>query len=321
MMSVGFAGTLNGASRVAFEQTLLDDVWGKLQGGQVERGMNQLMPGLRTTRLASEPREWARLVQVCLNHPLCGLLYQDPFTHRAFHKPRGYAGDAVLMDYIYSREEGWPQPTGTSDLGCKIFEYLTATPACEGVRSRRAFVADLLDRLIDEVHRPHILSIAAGHLREASLSAAVRRKKIGRYVALDADAESLKEVGRCYGRFGVEISHNSIRQLLTQKTDLGLFDVVYSTGLFDYLQQTTAQRLVGVMFQMLRPGGRLIVANFLPGIPDLGYMESYMDWKLVYRSRLDMVDMSANIPQAQIRDIRIFTEENQNIIFLQVTRQ
>jgi SAM-dependent methyltransferase len=306
---------------VALEQTLLDDVWEKLNCGQVQRGMNQLMPGLKATRLACETREWAKLVDVCLNHPLRQLINQDPFTHRAFTKPRGYAGDAVLMDYIYGREEGWPPPVGTTDLGCEIFDFLTATPACEGVRSRRAFVADLLDRLIDESPRPHILSIAAGHLREAQLSAAVKRKKLGRFVALDSDAESLKEITRCYGRYGVETSHTSIRQLLTQKTNLGQFDVVYSTGLFDYLQQTTAQRLVSNMFQMLRSGGRLIVANFLPGIADIGYMESYMDWKLIYRSRLEMVDMSSLIPQSQIRDIRIFAEENQNIIFLQVTRQ
>ena len=39
------------------------------------------------------------------------------------------------------------------------------------------------------------------------------------------------------------------------------FDVVYSTGLFDYLQQSTAQRLTWVMFQMLRPGGRLLIVD------------------------------------------------------------
>ena len=75
------------------------------------------------------------------------------------------------------------------------------------------------------------------------------------------------------------------------------------------------------MFQTLRPGGRLLVANFMPGIPDIGYMESYMDWKLVYRTRHELVDVSANIPQAKIREIRIFAEENQNIIFLQLTKQ
>jgi extracellular factor (EF) 3-hydroxypalmitic acid methyl ester biosynthesis protein len=320
-MSIGLAGTSNGTTHVGLEQGLLDDVYEKLSNGRVNEGMNELLPGLKSRRLTSGLREWTKLTGSCLAHPLRELLHQDPFTYRAFCKPRGYAGDAVLLDYIYAREECWPPPEGMSELGRQIFEYTTRSAACEGVRARRGFIADLLDRLVEEIRQPDVLSIAAGHLREAHLSSAVRRRKLGRFVALDSDAESLKEVEHCYGRFGVEVLIAPIRRLLTQKIQIGPFDVVYSMGLFDYLQQSTAQRLTWVMFQMLRPGGRLLVANFLPGIADYGYMESYMDWKLTYRTRLEMVEMSACIPQAKIRDMRIFAEENQNIIFLQVTKQ
>jgi extracellular factor (EF) 3-hydroxypalmitic acid methyl ester biosynthesis protein len=320
-MHVQFVGRSNGTHQIALGQTWLDSVYEKINQGQVDDGMNELLPALKELRLSSGPKEWARIAQACLQHPLRELLHQDPFTFRAFSKPCGYAGDAGLLDFIYGREEGWPPPEHASELGRKIFEYTTRSAACEGVRARRGFIADLLDRLVEHVHRPHVLSIAAGHLREAALSAAVKRRKIGRFVALDSDPQSLKEVERCYGRFGVDCVAASIRHLLVQKVQLGTFDVVYSTGLFDYLQQATAQRLAWIMFRMLRPGGRLVVANFLPGISDLGYMESYMAWVLTYRTRLEMIGISADIPQAQIRDIRIFAEENQNIIFLQITKQ
>jgi hypothetical protein len=319
-MPVEVVSTLNG-THAALEQALLDDVYEKISRRQIEEGMNELLPGLKARRMTSSPRDWNKLVEACLAHPLRNLLHQDPFTWRAYSKPRGYAGDAMLLDFIYGREEGWPIPDGTSEIGRMVFEYTTRSAACDGVRGRRGFIADLLDKLVEEVRLPHVLSLAAGHLREAQLCSAVKRRKLGRFVALDADAESLKEVERCYGRFGVEAFVAPIRKLLSHKVQLGTFDVAYSTGLFDYLQLNTAQRLTWVLFQMLRPGGKLLVANFLPGIPDFGYMESYMDWKLVYRTRLDMMEISACIPQAQIRDIRIFAEENQNIIFLQVTKQ
>jgi hypothetical protein len=319
-MQVHCAGKRNGASHVAPDQVLLDSVFGKFKQGRIEDGMNELLPGLKGQRLHAGPKDWSLTVSACLRHPLKDLLHQDPFTQRAFSRPRGYAGDAVLLDYIYGREEGWEPPEDTTELGRALFEYTTRSAACEGVRARRGFVAELLDRLVDDVPRPHVLSIAAGHLREAALSAAVRRRKLGRFVALDADLQSLKEVDRCYGRCGVESKCANIRQLLTRKVNPGHFHLVYSTGLFDYLQQPTAQRLAGLMFQMLRPGGRLVVANFLPGIPDLGYMESYMNWILIYRTRLEMMGISAEIPQAQIREVRVFAEENQNIIFLQITK-
>jgi hypothetical protein len=247
------------------------------------------------------------------------LVHEDPFTFRAFSKPRGYAGDAPLLDFIYGEEEGWPAPPAT-EMGKKIFASTISSAACEAVRARRAFIADLVDRIAEEVRSPHLLSIAAGHLREVELCAAVKRRKIGRYVALDGDQESLAQVQRSYGRLGVEPVAASVRQLLTQRVDLGQFDFVYATGLFDYLPLAAARRLTGAMFQMLRPRGRLLIANFLPGILDVGYMESFMDWKLIYRDRGAMIQLAADIPQEQIREIRIVAEENQNIIFLLVTK-
>ncbi len=304
-----------------FDDSLLNQVYGKLMEGQTAEGMSDLFTGLQIRRQNSSDQEWAEFVSMCMHHPIKDLVHQDPFTHRAFAKPRGYAGDAALIDYIYGREEHWPLPEGTSDLGRKIFDYTTAAPASEGVRARREFIANMLDRLVEEIDRPHVLSIAAGHLREAILSSAVRRRKLGRLVALDSDTNSLDEIDRSYAHYNIEVVPASIRQMLARKVNLGEFDLVYTTGLYDYLQQTTAQRLTSVMFDLLRSRGRLIVANFLPGVRDIGYMESFMDWKLIYRTRHEMLEVSMDIPQAEIRDIRIFTEENENIIFLQITKK
>lgn len=315
------------AARVIAEDTpdhdveMLSTIYERMERGQVMEALGDLIPALQVRRLKASDQEWAGCVRRCLRHPLRQLLHQDPFTQRAFSKPRGYAGDAVMLDLIYGREEGWPAPEGTTELGRRIHEFTTGASAPEAVRARRGFIADLVDRLAAEVPRPHILSVAAGHLREALLCASVKRRKVGRFVALDADRESLQEVHRSYGGYGVEPVHGTVRQLVTEKLDLGRFDLIYSMGLFDYLPLAAAQRLTWSLFQKLRPRGRLLLANFLPGISDVGYMESYMDWKLIYRTRHEMLELSANIPEADIREIRLFAEENQNIIFLQITKR
>jgi hypothetical protein len=292
----------------------------RVNAEQTWEGMEELMVGLQSRKLRMTEPQWAECAACCLCHPLRELIHQDPFTYRAFIKPRGYAGDARLLDFIYGREERWPVPEATSALGRAIFEYTTATPPPAGVRARREFIARLLDDLAGEVARPHVLSIAAGHLREALLCAAIKRRKFGRLVALDADRESLEEVSRCYGYYGVEVVPASFRAMLTGAVQLGQFDLVYSTGLFDYLPQKVAQQLTWAMFESLRPRGRLVVANFLPRIKGVGYMEAYMDWKLIYRTRQEMLDLTVPIPEADVRDIRLFSEENRNILFLQVTR-
>ena len=82
----------------------LDGVHEQLLAGRVEQPLAELIDDL-SERRENDPESWPAYAQFCLSHPVCRLLYEDPFTHRAFAKPRGYAGDAVMMDYIYGLGE------------------------------------------------------------------------------------------------------------------------------------------------------------------------------------------------------------------------
>jgi SAM-dependent methyltransferase len=281
--------------------------------------LDELFQRLHDEKQSKSATEWREIVAACRLHPLLGLTHEDAFTKRAFDKPRGYAGDACMMDFIYGVEDG-REPPSLTKLGQIIHAYLVGVPACQGVRSRRAVVAAHIDRLASERQRPHVLSIAAGHLREADLSVAIRRQRLGRIVALDADEASLAEVRASYGHLGVETRAASFKALLGAELETERFDLVYSTGLFDYVAPRTGRRLVRAMHRMLRPGGSLLVANFLHGVRDTGYMEAFMDWKLVYRSRTDLVDLTHEIPESEIKSVELWAEEALNVIFVRVTR-
>ncbi len=304
---------------------LLDDVHLVLAspdatGSNVESAVDQLFRGLRAIRHSSSKDEWQEMIKRGRAHPLRQLVHEDPFTSRAFHKPRGYAGDAVMMDYIYGREEQW-QPPQSSHLGAAIFNYTTSAPASAGVRERRCHVADLLDKIAHQKHEQDVLSVAAGHLREVSLSSAVRRNRFTRFVAADADRRSLEEVRRNYGHFGIEPVLANVRQMITGRLEIGSFDLIYTTGLYDYLADSTAKRLTTNLFDHVRPGGRLVIANFLPEIHDVGYMEMYMDWHLVYRSRGQMLMLADDVVQSSVEEIRIFAERNDNVVIMEIVKR
>ena len=282
--------------------------------------MDDMIESLSLMKLQSSDFDWQEALSEFRNHPVLKTCHEDPFTRRAFEKPRGYAGDAELLDFIYGVEEFWELPE-MSEVGKRIFRYTSMAPAPMGVRARRSFVADQIDVTCAKNPNAKVLSIAAGHLREAHISSAVRRRRFERFVALDADEQSLAEIKECYGEFGVETFAADVRQLMRGTFDLGKFDLIYSTGLFDYLNEKSAARLVSRTFEMLEPGGELIVANFLPNIHDIGYMDVFMDWRLVYRTRREMMEMTMDIPLDQIENIQIFVEENQNIIFLSIKRR
>lgn len=315
---------LNSSQRETDLRALLDQTHeilfeGSDQPLRVGQAMDGLFGGLYWMKQNCPEDEWQTRIQQCREHRVLDLVHEDPFTGRAFRKPRGYAGDAELLDLIYGPEERTPEPQA-SHLGLNIYRYTNSAPAAEGVRARRAFVADLLDNQAAARPGLSVLAIAAGHLREASMSSAVRRRKLGRFVALDADPVSLQEVDRAYGSYGVETVAAPFSHLITGRVQLGGFDLVYSTGLFDYLNVNTGRRLVRTLFDMLNPRGQLVVANFMPGIPDVGFMEAFMDWRLIYRTRHDMVSLTADIEETEISDLSVFAEESRNIIFSRITK-
>ena len=259
----------------------------------------------------------------CRQHPLMQLLQQDPLTSRAFVKPRGYAGDAVMMDMVYAAEDGYdlPEVKGISDLGRQIYEYQLQSPAAKAVRARRRIICEKVDNLAIRTPRAHILSLACGHLREAYDCPALLEGRLGRYVAIDQDKESLAVVEREVGPLGVETLAASVRDVLKGSITLTGFDLVYTTGLYDYLTEPVAQRLCEILFDMLNPGGRLLIANFLPGISSVGYMEAFMDWWLIYRTEAELLRLAEPLPDEQVETINLFVEENKNIAFLEVSRK
>ena len=80
-------------------------------------------------------------------------------------------------------------------------------------------------------------------------------------------------------------------------------------------------RLTGGEPLMRRDLPRLTaMISAIPGIRDVGYMEAFMDWRLIYRTRHDMTDLTMEIEEPEIRDLSLFTEESRNIIFLRLTK-
>jgi hypothetical protein len=259
----------------------------------------------------------------CRQHPLMKLLQQDPLTWRAFTKPRGYAGDAVMMDMVYAAEDGYDIPAleGISELGRKIYQHNLQEPVPIAVRARRRIICEKVDNLAIRTPRAQILSLACGHLREAYDCPALLEGRLGRYVAIDQDKESLAVVEREVGPLGVETLAASVRDVLKGRITLTGFDLVYATGLYDYLTEPVAKRLCEILFGMLNPGGRLLIANFLPNLSSVGYMEAFMDWWLIYRTEAELLRLAETLPGEQVETIDLFVEENKNIAFLEVTRK
>ena len=299
-------------------RTALDAVYETIQDGKLAIALEDLFEDL-SLRREEDPDTWAEVAASCRQHPLRQLLHQDPFTYRAFSKPRGYAGDAVMMDYIYGLGEAGRASREATPMGRAIFSHMGTRPSAHAVRYRRELLASLIDRTASR-GGSRVFALAAGHLREVEMSRAIRERSFRDFVAIDQDDASLTVVRNEYADLGITAMNGSVRQILGRKVNAGSFDFVYAAGLFDYLAQPVAAALTRRMFEMTRPGGTLLIPNFAAGARDSGYMESFMDWHLIYRTHDEMHALAAALPAGEAANVEVFDDEHATITFLLVEK-
>jgi SAM-dependent methyltransferase len=186
------------------------------------------------------------------------------------------------------------------------------TRAALAVKYRKDLIKRELRARI-EAHGPssrplRFLSIAAGPAQELSELVAELPELPAplELVLFDQDKSALAYAYRrlkpaVQEKFGDRVTvhylHESIKRLL-RDADLfsrfGQFDAIYSCGLLDYLQPTTAVVLTRNLFARLAPGGALYVGNMAPENPSRWFMEMHLDWYLIHRTRAELLEIGAN---------------------------
>jgi SAM-dependent methyltransferase len=229
---------------------------------------------------------------------------QAPNLRRAFEKPLGYAGDHVIMDMGYRN-----CAEGETPLGKMLHQWFSgAHRACAAVRSRRRRILQEMER-----HGQHpsgaeyrIMSLASGsawELRDLVGESYLVDRVSFRCVDQDPTALSAAERGfevacaehqrRCRATF----AQDSVRSLMKSGAAAhGKQDFIYSLGLYDYLPAQAASRLTQVLYDALAPGGRLVLANYMPSSDARPIIELVSDWWLIYRDREEMLALGKDLP-------------------------
>lgn len=296
--------------------TVLDTAMAALSHGRADIALPVAFAGLNLGRKALPLPDWRNAVQqVIAPHPLRAAVLADPMMRRALEKPRGYAGDAVLLDYMYGlrREEIALVEPGAQ----RVHEFLVEGPAPSAVRHRLAVLSDALRSVGERPEGPgRALALACGHLRE--LAQVPETSWPREVVALDQDPDSLSVVESSYADSRVTARRGTVRDVLARRLAGEPFDLVYAAGLFDYLEEPVAKALTSRMFELVAPGGHLLLANFTPDTPDIGFMEAMSEWHLIYRTEADMWSLLEGIT-AKV-SARTWRDPGGCIVYLEVAR-
>jgi len=260
---------------------------------------------------------------------LWDIITNAPFMARTNLKPRGYAGDSEMMSMIYGNDY-----RGESIFFKLMHKHPLEQPAAQAVRNRRHAIAKNIDRIKGSCRKnPNqklkILSVACGPAIELGdvLFSAEDCENI-HIALLDQDPTALLEAKKSIRQIenklntiiDVDYLNESVRTLLAMPqidAKWGQFDFVYSMGLFDYLTPPAASLAIGKLYQLLKPGGEMVIGNFHVSNPSRYYMEYWLDWVLYHRTEEDFTTLLKGIQDAEIK---IFFEDSKAQMFLHVTK-
>lgn len=229
-------------------------------------------------------------------------LVPGPIWRQAYKKPLGYPGDFKLMNYIYDAAIDVPSKYGqlVHNLGVHIGSFVVRRMELMRGEIDRAVATARLGRGPIE-----ITSVGSGPAREVAtyLSEKPPARPV-RFHLLDFEPEALdfaKESAEANGLDHVEIDpvRASARELVV-RTDLlsrrnGAQRLIYSVGLFDYFGTDTAKRLASKLFDLLEPGGTLVIGNMRMGSHLVWPLEFIADWTLNYRTAEDMAALADSL--------------------------
>lgn len=266
----------------------------------------------------------------CRRH-LHQFVLSSPFMNRIFTKPLGYAGDYEMMNMINRNTPG-----GQTVFARVLDAFLLSQAPADAVRNRVEYfcrrIGEESQRAQASGHTAKIWTLGCGPAREVQ-NALTRFPWIDdvQFRLLDFNDETLAhtkgktaELVRQHNRrTKIQMVKQSVHSLL-KEVDRGVvasnesYDLIYCSGLYDYLSNKVCKKLDTYLYKRLAPGGVLIVTNFDPYTNIRNIMEHVFDWFLIYRDAREFKTLAPE--QVHEDDCFVVAENSGCNIFLEARK-
>lgn len=227
-----------------------------------------------------------------------GEAFSSPRTMQGFvvMKPHGYAGDFEIIDRIY---QYWMSPHAHL---VKWDRYSHEQAAPRAVRNRKTYFRNLVAGFVQSrpPRKMDILNVGSGPARDI-LECLHSQQDSGRlsFDCLDQDNKAI-----AYAENVVKEFSSQVRFILCNAFKYrpeNDYDLIWSAGLFDYLDDKAFCFLLSRLFGYVKNGGEVVIGNFSENNPSRDYMESG-NWFLHHRSEGRLLELagSCGVPAGNI---------------------
>ncbi len=189
------------------------------------------------------------------------MLSKSWFMNHARIWPKGYQGDYKILDGIY---KNIPLSRG---IGYYLDYHLLHSMLAKACRGRLAKAKEILGAELLRRKGPRILDIGCGSSRDLFGMAADIKDSNADITCIDIDEDALRFSLDRLGYAGLADQirfrkYNVARMINREKNlrEFGRQDIIFSTGVFNYLPDRLVPNLIGALHELLNPGGKLIIA-------------------------------------------------------------
>ena len=265
--------------------------WGKFQhefNSEVDGIFRDIMIYEKTNLAKGNLEKVYKLKKLFINK-IRKLLMRKEYFQWSMKRPLGYSGDYKIIDDIYQNN---PTTTGFDRLFDNYFQMCAISV---GVRNRKEDFKKIISNFVHKkAHKKpvRIMSLACGSCRdiqEMLLNNMVSNKNTI-FDCYDHEENALEYAKGLLASFSNInfIQENALRLAATKHITSKVkkrYDIIYATGLLDYLNDRITIRLIANLRRLLRIDGILIISNVRDKYsnPDAHYMEWTGDWNLIYR--------------------------------------
>ncbi len=227
----------------------------------------------------------------------------------ALKKPYGYAGDFKIIDRIYTE---WISPQESLKNWDKFFHWQKASIA---VRNRKEYFKGLLSEIEKSASRnPQILNIGSGPCREIAEYHQQNLSTKIEFECLDMDERAIEYSKSILNGIKVKYFCENAFRFRTSNQ----YNIVWSAGLFDYLNDKQFILLFRSLIRMVAPGGELVIGNFSEYNPTRAYME-FGEWFLYHRNEEKLVTL-AELAGCDSSSVNIERESSGVNLFMRVRK-
>ena len=237
------------------------------KGGPVGNEIKKLQEAVNAVRSKEDIIE--------LNIVLHAHLTLDTMVGHTYLKPYGYAGDFEIIEKIYAQKRHADPVIDAWD------QFYHSLDACDAVRNRKTYFKQIMVTALESGAK-NVLILGSGPCMDLYEYLTENPNNTIQFTCVDIDEKAIQYASEKNAAFldNITFVHKNIFRFNTMER----YDLIWSAGLFDYLNDDQFVFVIKKMRAFLQEQGKMIIGNFSENNPSQYCMEVMGDWYLNHRS-------------------------------------